>query len=210
MIKILIADDHSLIREGFKKLIEREVGLQVVGEAENAFDVTEFLRHNQCDVIVLDINMPQKSGLELLKELKDYYPDIKVLILSMSPEDKFAIRAFRSGADGYITKDSAPEELIHAIRKIAQGGKFVTQSLAEKLAFEMGSGGEKKPHETLSDREFQVFLLIGAGKSMKEIADTLSLSMSTVNTYRRRILEKLHLHSNAEIIHYAVKNKLVE
>ncbi|MFQ5709252.1 MAG: response regulator [bacterium] len=210
MIEILIADDHVLIREGFQKLIEQEIGMSVVAKAENAAEVLDFTRENQCDVIVLDISMPGKSGFDLLKELKQQHPRIKVLILSMHPEDRFAIRALKSGAAGYITKESASEELIKAIRKVYDGGKYISQTLAEKLAFELDIATDKALHEQLSDREFQVFQLIGAGKTTNEIASKLSLSSSTVNTYRKRILEKTNLQSNAEIIHYAIRNKLVD
>lgn len=210
MIKILIVDDHYLIREGFKKLIDREVGMSVAGEAENASEVLNFLNENQCDVVVLDINMPGRSGLDLLKDLREFHPEIRVLILSIQPEERFATRALRTGAGGYITKESAADELVKAIRKIHDGGKYVSQTLAEKMAFDLAGDSTKPLHENLSDREFQVFQMIGAGKSMNEISQELSLSLSTINTYRTRILEKMNLGSNADIIHYAIKNNLVD
>jgi len=210
MIKIFIADDHLLIREGFKKFIDKEVDMTVVGEAQNAAEVHEFLNHEECDVIVLDINMPGKSGLDLLAELKDMNLKSKVLILSMHPEDRFAVRALKLGAFGYITKESAPDELIKAIHKVNEGRKYVSSILAEKLAFEIGSDSDKALHEKLSDREFQILQMIGMGKTITMIADELSLSQSTVNTYRQRILEKMNMHSNAELIHYAIKNNLVD
>ncbi len=210
MINILIADDHFLVREGFKKLIKREVDMTVSAEAATGPEVLEKLAEEEIDVIVLDINMPGKSGLDLLKDLRDYYHHIKILILSMQPEDRFAIRLLKSGASGYITKESAPDELVKAIRKVYNGGKYISPTLAEKLAFDIDIDTEKPLHENLSDREFQIFELIGAGKSIAEIAKKLSLSQSTVHTYRTRVLEKMKMHSNAEIIHYAIKNKLVD
>ena len=210
MIKIFIADDHLLIREGFKKFIDKEVDMTVVGEAQNAAEVHEFLNHEECDVIVLDINMPGKSGLDLLAELKDMNLKSKILILSMHPEDRFAVRALKLGASGYITKESAPDELIKAIHKVNEGRKYVSSILAEKLAFEIGSDLDKALHEKLSGREFQILQMIGLGKTITMIADELSLSQSTVNTYRQRILEKMNLHSNAELIYYAIKNNLVD
>ena len=210
MIKIFIADDHLLIREGFKKIIDKEVDMTVIGEAQNAAEVHEFLNSEECDVIVLDINMPGKNGLVLLAELKDMNLKSKVLVLSMHPEDRFAVRALKLGAFGYITKESAPDELIKAIHKVNEGRKYVSSILAEKLAFEIGSDSDKALHEKLSDREFQILQMIGMGKTITMIADELSLSQSTVNTYRQRILEKMNMHSNAELIHYAIKNNLVD
>jgi len=210
MINILIADDHYLVREGFKKLINREVDMTIPAEAATGPDVLEKLAEEEIDVVVLDINMPGKSGLDLLKDLRDNYHHIKILILSMQPEDRFAIRLLKSGASGYITKESAPDELVKAIRKVYNGGKYISSTLAEKLAFDIDIDTEKPLHENLSDREFQIFELIGAGKSIAEIARELSLSQSTVHTYRTRVLEKMKMHSNAEIIHYAIKNKLVD
>lgn len=210
MIKILIADDHTLIREGFKKLIAAAIGFRVVGEAENGFEALEFLRNNECDLLVLDISMPGKNGLELLKEIRTVRPDVKTLVLSMHPEDRFAIRALKAGAAGYLTKVSAPTELIRAIHKIVDGGKYVSASLAEKLAFNLDAGAKIADHEQLSDREYEVFRLIAEGKTVSEIAAALNLSQSTVNTYRSRILQKMNLRSNADIIHYALRNNLLD
>jgi two-component system invasion response regulator UvrY len=210
MIRVFISDDHSLIREGFKKILKDEKDFQIEGEAGNAFDTGEFIRNNNIDVLILDINLPDKSGMDLLKEVLMYKPDLKVLILSMHPEDRFAVRALKAGAAGYVTKESAGEELVKAIRKVYSGGKYVSSSLAEKLAFELHYGNDKPAHEILSDREFQVLQLIAAGKSLAEIGDGLSLAVTTVSTYRARILDKLNLHSNAELIHYAIANKLVD
>jgi two-component system invasion response regulator UvrY len=210
MIKVLIADDHSLIREGFKKIISREVDLEIVGEAQNAGEVLEILAKKECDVVVLDISMPEKSGLDLLRELKQCYGRIAVLILSMHPEDRFAVRALKSGASGYITKERAPEELVNAIRKIHRGGKYITNSLAETLATHFAPDSENLPHENLSDREFQVFLSLAQGKSVADISAELSLSHSTINTYRARIFDKMNMKNNSEIIHYAIRNKLID
>jgi DNA-binding NarL/FixJ family response regulator len=210
MIKILIADDHILIREGFKKIVAQEVDMSVVAECQNAAEVVDFIRKGQCDVMVLDIDMPGKSGLDLLKELKARELGSKLLMLSIHPEERFAIRALKAGASGYITKKSAAEELVAAIRKVHYGGKYITPALAEKLAFDLETDTTQAPHEKLSDREFQVFQLIGAGKTLNEIMETLSLSLSSVNTYRRRILEKMNFKSNLDIIRYAIKNDLVD
>jgi DNA-binding NarL/FixJ family response regulator len=210
MAKIFIADDHQLIREGFKRIIDNTMGLTVVGEAENGHAVIEFINHNQCDVLVLDISMPGKTGLELLKEIRSLKPQIRILILTMHPEDRFAIRALKAGADGYLTKVSASEELVKAIQKILSGGKYVSSSLAERLAYSLNMKKSGQDHESLSDREYEVFRLIAAGKSILEIADTISISQSTVNTYRARILQKMNMRSNADIIHYAMRNNLLD
>jgi DNA-binding NarL/FixJ family response regulator len=210
LIKILIADDHLLIREGFKKVLTQEIDMKVVAECQNAAAVMDFLRGGECDVIVLDINMPGKSGLDLLKELPLRETGMKVLVLSMNPEERFALRALQAGASGYLTKDTAGEELVKAIRKVHYGGKYVSDALAEQLATYVQHEADKPLHAGLSDREFQVLQLIAAGKTTDDIAKQLALSASSVKTYRQRILEKLNFKSNAEIIHYALKNNLVD
>lgn len=210
MINILIADDHFLVREGFKKLIKREVDMNVVAEAKDGLEALSKLNEQEIDVAVLDINMPGKSGLDTLRDIKEFHPHLKVLILSIQPEDRFAIRLLKSGASGYITKESAPDELVKAIRKVHSGGKYVSSTLAEKLAFDLDIDTERPLHEKLSDREFQIFELIGAGKAIAEIAGELNLSQSTIHTYRTRILDKMNMKTNAEIIHYAIKNNLVD
>lgn len=210
MIKIVIADDHALIREGFKKLIDNEMGMQVVGEAEDGLHVAELVNGTDCDVIILDISMPGKNGLELIKDLKLIKPKLKILILTMHPEDRFAIRSLKAGADGYLTKVSAPKELINAIQKVIQGGKYISDTLAEKLAFNIDISTDKPPHELLSDREFEVFVMLANGKSTAGIAEELCISNSTVNTYRTRILDKMHLKTTADIIHYALRNNLLD
>ena len=210
MIKILIADDHQLIREGLKKILKEEHDMSVVGEGGNADEVFKLVRESDLDVVLLDISMPGRSGLEVLKELKHTHPKLPILMLSMHPEDRFAVRSLKAGASGYITKESAGEELVSAIRKVVGGGKYISMFLAEKLAFGLDADSGRPPHEALSDREFQVMTMISAGKKMTEIAEELSLSIRTVNTYRARILEKMQMKNNAELIHYAIQHGLVD
>lgn len=210
MLRILIADDHALIREGLKKILKAAQDISVVSEAQNAREVIEEMKKQEIDVVILDISLPGKSGLELLKDIKLDYPKLPVLILSMHPEDRFAVRALKAGAAGYVTKESAVEELVKAVRKVVQGRKYVSPALAEKLAFDLETDTGKPPHENLSDREYQVMCLIAIGKSVREIASELYLSISTVNTYRGRILEKMNMKTDAELIRYAVQNQLVD
>lgn len=210
MITVFIADDHTLIREGFKKILNEESDIKVIGETDNAFDIIDKLKASDCDILILDLNMPGKNGLDILKEIKIILPRQKVLILSMHPEERFAIRTLRAGASGYVTKESAAEDLVTAIRKVASGGRYISQVLAERLAVEFDSSQEKQLHETLSDREYQVLRLIAAGKSQSDIAIELSISPSTVNTYRTRVLEKLKIETNAELIRYAIKHGLID
>jgi two-component system invasion response regulator UvrY len=210
MINILIADDHVLVREGLKKVIKSGPGLVIAGEASNASEALKLLDKQQVDVLVLDISMPGKTGLDLLKDIKILYPDLPVLMLSMHSEERYAIRALKSGAAGYITKESAADELVKAIMKVNNGGKYISASLAERLASELVAPQNKEPHELLSDREFQVMCEIASGKSANEIADKLSLGLSTVNTYRSRILAKLNLKSTTELVRYAVKHSLID
>ena len=210
MIKILIADDHQLIREGLKKILKEEHDMSIVGEGGNADEVFKLVRESDLDVVLLDISMPGRSGLEVLKELKHTHPKLPILMLSMHPEDRFAVRSLKAGASGYITKESAGEELVSAIRKVVGGGKYISMFLAEKLAFGLDADSGRPPHEALSDREFQVMTMISAGKKMTEIAEELSLSIRTVNTYRARILEKMQMKNNAELIHYAIQHGLVD
>lgn len=209
MIRILIADDHALVREGLKRTLGDETDLKVVGEAKNAEEVRSVVHNNPADVLVLDISMPGANGLSLLQDALRINKNIKVLILSMHPEERFAIRALKEGAAGYMTKESAPEELALAIRKVAGGRKYVSTSLAEKLADELQSDNTALPHELLSEREHEIFHLIAKGKTASEIAHELSLSVATVSTHRRHILEKMHLHTNADIVQYAYANNLM-
>ncbi len=210
MINILIADDHALIREGLKKILNGEPDMTVVGEANNVVELLTALKRLAVNIILLDITMPGESGLDALKELRQKYPHVPVLILSFHPEHRFAVRALKAGAAGYLTKASAAEEVVQAIRKVVGGGKYVSASLAEQLATELDSGSGKLPHETLSDREFQVMRLIAAGKKSSEIAEELSVSVNTVNTYRMRIFEKMKMQSNVELSRYAVEHGLIE
>jgi DNA-binding NarL/FixJ family response regulator len=210
MIRILIADDHPIVRQGLKQILTEEPDVVVVGEAQNSQELLELVRKQDWDIVILDITMPGRGGIDVLKELKHERPKLPVLMLSVHPEDQYAVRALKAHASGYMTKDSAPEELVKAIRKILRGGKYISSTLAEKLAFDLETETEKPLHETLSDREHQVLLMIASGKTVSEIAKELSLSVKTIDTYRARILEKMKMKTNAELTHYAIKNKLVE
>lgn len=209
-IKIIIADDHAIVREGLKQIVAEEKDMLVCGEAENASDLMELLNKEQWSIVVLDINMPGKSGLEALKDIKQIYPNLPVLILSMFSEDQYGLRAIKAGASGYLKKVSAPTELVIAIRKIVSGRKYINSSLAEKLAENLGSGNNIFLHDKLSDREYQIMCNIALGKSAEEIAEELSLSINTIYTYRNRIFEKMSMKSNVELTQYAVQNKLIE
>ena len=210
MIRVIIADDHALVREGLKKTLGEESNIQVVAEAKDSAEVQSRILDVEADVLVLDISMPGASGLSLLHHIVTSKKKLKVLILSMHPEERFAVRALREGASGYMTKESAPEELADAIRRIASGRKYISAVLAERLADDLQSDGTTVQHELLSEREYEVFLLIASGKMVSEIAQELSLSVTTVSTHRRRILEKMRLSNNAEIIQYAYANNLVK
>jgi DNA-binding NarL/FixJ family response regulator len=210
MISILIADDHAVVRRGVLQILAEAPDMVAAGEASTGLEVLQAVRQDDFDVVLLDIALPDVSGLEVLKQLQSLKPDLPVLILSMYPERQYAVRALKAGAAGYLTKESAPDELIAAIRQVSQGRKYVTQSLAEKLVAELGGEAEQEPHETLSDREYQVMCLLAAGVTVSEIATELSLSTKTVSTYRTRILDKLNLENTAQIIRYALKRGLVE
>ena len=209
MIRILVADDHSVVREGIKQILAGQEGLVVEDEAGSGQEVLSRLAEKTYDLILLDISMPGRSGLEILEEIKVMQPKLPVLILSMHPEEQYAVRMLRAGASGYLTKASAPQELISAIQKVSRGGKYVTASLAEKLAFELDARAEKPLHERLSNREYQVMLMLAAGQSVSEVAEALCLSAKTISTYRARILEKMDMKKNAELTLYAVKNNLI-
>jgi len=209
VIKVLIADDHNVVRQGLKNIIDQQSDMKVSGEAASAHELLEKVRKQPWDVVILDVTMPGKSGLDALKELKIEKPKLPVLILSMHPEDQYATRVLKAGASGYMTKETAGEELVQAIRKVVNGGKYISPSLAEKLAFHLEAPTDKDPHEMLSDREYQVLCMIASGKTVNEIGKMLSLSVKTVSTYRARILEKMNLKNNAALIHYALHNKLV-
>ena len=209
MIKILIADDHAIVRRGLKQIVSEQPDMIVGGEAENAREVLEMVRSNKWNVIVLDINMPGRGGVEVLKELKREQPKLPVLVLSVHPEDQYGIRMLRAGAAGYLTKDSAPDELVSAIRKVHRGGRYVSQSLAEALVIELGVESDRPRHKMLSDREYQVMTMIASGKTVGEIGEELSLSVKTISTYRARVLEKMKMRTNAELTLYAIQNQLL-
>jgi len=208
-IMILIADDHPIVRAGFKQVISETTDMVVADEAGNGQEVMNLIHKKDYDIILLDISMPGRNGLEIVKDLKVEKPRIPVMILSIYPEEQYAIRALRAGASGYMTKASAPHELIAAIRKICQGGKYISSSLAEKLTDYLDTDVSKQPHELLSDREYQVMLMLASGKTVSQVADELCLSVKTISTYRSHILEKMKLKNNAEITLYAVQNQLI-
>lgn len=208
MIRVLIVDDHAIVREGLRRLLDRAKGIEVGGEAANGVEALKKLRVGKWDVVLLDISMPEKNGFDTLKQIMEGHSRAKVLILSMYPEDQYAVRLMKAGASGYMTKDAAPEQLIEAIRKVVAGNKHISPALAELLLQECGADSCKPPHEILSNREYQVLRLLGAGKKVSEIADALSISVKTASTYRASILEKMKLKNNAELTFYVVSNGL--
>jgi DNA-binding NarL/FixJ family response regulator len=208
-IKVIIADDHPLFRRGLKHALEETSDIEVIGEASNGDNLLSMIKSNNLDMVLLDISMPGKSGLDLLKQLKSEHSKLPILILSVYPEEQYAVRFIKAGASGYLTKESAAEKLAEAIRKIAAGGKYASTAVIEKLAFDF-SDSEKPLHETLSDREYQVFGMIAIGKSLTGIGVELSLSVKTISTHRTRILEKMKMKKNAELIHYAITRNLLE
>jgi DNA-binding NarL/FixJ family response regulator len=210
MIRLLIADDHTIFREGLKHILEEHPDIVVADEAGNGQEVLDKVWKSEYDIVLLDIGMPGMPTLEVLKQIKNERPRLPILVLSMYPEDQYAVRFIKAGASGYLTKESAPDELITAIRKITAGRKYITSSVAEKLADEVEPDTEKPAYHNLSDREFEVFRLIASGKTVTEIADALFLSVKTISTYRTRILEKMKMKTNAELMHYALKHKMLE
>lgn len=209
MIKVIIADDHTIVRHGLVQILNSDPGIEVIGEAASGDEVLRMLRSVKADVVVLDITMPGRNGLETLKEIRELEPNLPVLILSMHPSDQYAVRVLRAGASGYLTKESAPGELVQAIKQSFRGQKYLSPEVAELLAGYIQSGYDDEPHKRLSDREFEVFVSIGAGKSVSEIAEELYLSVKTISTYRSRILEKTGLANNAEITRYCLENRLI-
>jgi DNA-binding NarL/FixJ family response regulator len=208
-MKILIADDHAVFRRGLKETISEAFPKVTFGEAQTALEAVEGVRQQNWDIVILDISMPGGSGLDILNDLKRLRPKLPILLLSMHPEEQYARRALKAGASGYLTKESVPEELKHAVRKIVAGGRYVSATLAEKLAYDLRSGVDVPVHELLSDREFQVLRMIASGKTVKQIADEIALSVKTVSTYRARILEKTGMKTTAELIRYAIQAQLV-
>jgi len=210
MTKILVVDDHEVVRDGIKKIFDEQPETIVFGQAGTAVEALSLARDGDWDVVVLDLSLGARSGLEVLKELNQIRPRLPVLILSMHSEEQYARRAFKGGAAGYITKDSPRTELLKAIKKVSKGGRYLSPALAETLVFDIERGTDRPPHAALSDREFEVMKLIASGRKVTEIAGILSLSDKTISTYRARILEKMNMKTNAEIIRYAIQNKLVD
>jgi DNA-binding NarL/FixJ family response regulator len=210
MINVLVADDHAVVREGLKHILSETSDMKVADEAKTGHEVLSKVRTNGLDMVVLDISMPGRSGLDLLKEIKNQRPKLPVLVISMDPEDHYAVRALRAGASGCLTKESQPEEFIKAIRNVTLGRKYISSSIAEKLVHMMETGSEKPLHESLSDQEYHVLCMIASGKRVTEIAQELCLSTKTISTYRCRILQKMEMKNNAELTNYAIKTRLVE
>lgn len=208
MIKIIIVDDHPVVRRGLAKIIDEEPDMKVVGEAENALTAFQIIRRMGCDVVVLDIALPGMSGLDAMKQLKHEYEKLPVLILSVYPEEQYAVRVIKAGASGYLTKDSAPEELVKALRRVVSGRKYISASLAERLADDLETS-DKPPHENLSDREYQILCMIAKGEALKGIADELCISEKTVSTYRVRVLEKMKMSTNTGLTRYAIDHHLI-
>jgi len=210
VIRVLIADDHAILRRGLKEILVRELKGANCQEAQNAQEVLSLVRNHDWDLVILDVTMPGRSGVDVLGELKEIRPKMPVLVLSMHPEDQYAKRVLKAGASGYMNKESAPEELIKAIQKVLSGGRYVSAALAEKFALELGTEEDRPLHEDLSNREFEVLRMIVLGKSISQIAEDLKLSATTVSTYRARILEKMNVTNNAELILYAARNRLFD
>jgi two-component system, NarL family, invasion response regulator UvrY len=209
-IRVFIADDHAIVREGLKQILAESRDIIVAGEAENGLDAIKLFRKAKCHVMLLDISMPDRSGIDVLKQVKKEHPDMAVLMLSMHREDQYAIRSLKAGAAGYLTKQSAPGELVVAIRQVAAGQKYVSAALAQELASQLGDDHEAALHETLSDREYQTLTMIASGKTVSAIAQELSLSVKTISEYRARLLVKMKLKNSAKLTHYAIKNELIE
>ena len=209
LIKILIADDHEVVRQGLKAVLGEHSDLEIVSEAKNGNEVLEIVQKTKVDIVLLDFDMPEKNGLDTLIELKSMKPKLPVIILSIFPEDHYGTRFLKAGASGYLSKASASERLVEAVRKVAGGGKYISPELTDKLVTDLTQKSEKSAHEILTDREFQVFIGLASGKKIKEIADKLCLSINTISTYRSRILQKMDLENNAELIRYALKMGLL-
>lgn len=209
MLRVVVVDDHPVVREGLKRIISESNELSVAAEASDGEEALQTIRNQPCDVVLLDISLPKKSGLEVLKHVRAEQPRLPILILSMHSEDEYAVRMLRAGASGYLTKESTGSSLISAIRKVVRGGRYVSPALAERLAFDLQTDSERPAYEALSDREYQILCMLSAGKTVSEIAGELALSVKTISTYRVRVLEKLRLKNNAELMRYAIKQGLV-
>lgn len=210
VIRVLIADDHAILRRGLKEILMRELDSVTWGEAENGQQVLDQVQNHDWDLLILDITMPGRGGLDVLKNLRALRPKLPVLVLSMHPEDQYGKRVLKAGASGYMNKESAPEELIEAVRKLLGGGRYVSPALAETLASDLSQDAGRPPHESLSDREFEVLRKLASGKTVSQIAEDLHLSVPTVSTYRARLLEKMGMSTTAELMHYALRNHLVD
>ena len=210
MLRVLIADDHAILRRGLIEILTREFQDAVCGEAENAGQVLSHVEVHDWDLVILDVSMPGRSGIDVLADLKRLRPKLPILVLSMHSEDQYGKRVLRAGASGYMNKDSAPEELIRAVRKVLAGGRYVSPAMAEKLALDLNGDSGRPRHETLSAREFEVLRMISSGRTVTQIAEELHLSVATISTYRARILEKMNMTTSAELMHYALRNHLVD
>jgi two-component system, NarL family, invasion response regulator UvrY len=210
MIKILIVDDHAIVRKGLMQIIAETEDIDVAGEAETGMEALKMVRESEWDIVLLDLSLPDKHGVDILKQIKSEYPKLPILVLSSYPEDQYALRTIKAGASGYLSKQSAPAQLVTAIRQVAGGRKYVSPILAEQLADALAGDVEQNPHQTLSDREYQTLCMIASGKTISAIAEDLCLSIKTISVYRSRLLEKMRLKNNAELTHYAIKNRLVE
>jgi DNA-binding NarL/FixJ family response regulator len=210
MIRLAIADDHPIVREGLRRIVSEDPGIGVAGEASSAAELFRLLSATAVDVILLDVSMPGAAFIETLRALRDRHPSVKVLVLSAHPEDQWAMRSLQAGASGYLTKDHSPEQLVNAIRRVARGGKYVSESMAEKLAGMVDTARTRAPHETLSDREFEVLRALGSGMMVKDVAAQLRLSAKTVSTYRTRLLDKMGLKTKADLVRYVVLHELLK
>lgn len=210
MVRVVIVDDHAILRRGLRQIIDESDALEVAGEAENSAQAMQLLRKTPCEVVLLDISLPDRNGIETLKLIRKEFPKLKVLMLSMHPENQYALRALKAGASGYLTKQSAPAQLVNAIDQVSRGRKYVTPGVAEELANSISDDNTESPHQKLSIREYQTLCLIASGKSLTEIGRQMAISVKTVSVYRSRILEKMHMKHNAELTHYAIKNHIVE
>ncbi|WP_118184325.1 response regulator transcription factor [Paraburkholderia phosphatilytica] len=210
MIKVLIADDHTLVREGLRHILRTASGFDVVGEASDGITTIALVRTTPADVLVLDLSMPGRNGVELIRQIKDEKPELRILVLTMHAEQQYAVRAFKAGASGYLTKESASDELVGAVSKVAAGGVYVSLTMAERFAQSLNEPADTLPHQRLSDREFDVFRRIAAGETITEIAHELCVSTKTVSTYKTRILEKMQMPHEAALVRYAMRHKLFD